>query len=817
MEQNLTNQTLQCRPNIANWITHYTHLFWRWKWYIILTLPTLVVVWFLLAVTFGKIRPDVTTSVLLGLENPTTILSLPEASRNGLGKMKLLQSEIFLGEIVDTLSLNLVLPKFNRSAVFSSMKVDTSAQRGKYKFLLTGKNEYVLFFYDEESRLEKKSLISGTILSLDTLHFNGINIHLAPEYLKNPFNFDFYIVKRQDAVEDLKKRLVIQGNPRRDPMQEGVVVISISGTDPMLISLTVNTIAENFIHKNLSFRKRKTTEILKSLQTQLRAASLELLKDEEKVRVFREENPDAGLGIDIQNAITNISLLESNNMSISNEIDEANSLINTLLKQTGSENEFTAGEALLFLSNHQMPGAIILQQDFNTLLQQKMSLISNRYSPDHPIVKDVQTKIDDIKAKTVPLIREFITKQEKGIAQGNTQKSLHLGHLKTLPQKEMQLAALIRQQQINADIYSTILTKYNQAKIADETEVSDIYIMDYSVPPEEEKVRKELIKLVAIGLFVCLLLSFGPPVIVDKFDSRIRSENDIRRLMNLALLETIPQVRVKNRSKKKNSGSDNNLDPKLVTYDKSIPYIHELFRSLRTKLNFRMEITKGKSLLVTSYDAGEGKSLISSNIAVIASQQHMPLLLIDGDLHRGTLHKIFSVNNNQGLSDLITSHQQLTDPLIQSYIKQTAIRNLFLMTCGNYSEDSGELFTSSRFKAIIQWVTLKFAITIIDTPPLLPISDSVMLSNSISGVLLVIRAGKTNATDLIKILNEYPDFSEKILGVVLNGVDKDKNYRKYTGYYCHYSAKQKKSENNMTNYTNSGQELHALNMKDELI
>ena len=126
------------------------------------------------------------------------------------------------------------------------------------------------------------------------------------------------------------------------------------------------------------------------------------------------------------------------------------------------------------------------------------------------MIKEAQSKIDVISTKTTQLLQDFIKKQDDEVVKIKSQKTQSLGQLKGLPQKEMQLAAMTRQQQINSEIYSNLLSRYNQAKIADETEVPDIYIMDYSVPPEVASAKKELMKLLAIGLLVCLLIAFGP-------------------------------------------------------------------------------------------------------------------------------------------------------------------------------------------------------------------------------------------------------------------------------------------------------------------
>jgi tyrosine-protein kinase Etk/Wzc len=741
-------------------------------------------------VTFGKIRPELSTNVLLGVEKQSSVLVLPELSSNSFGKIKLIQSRKFLGEIVDSLSLQFILPKYNRSALLTFVDVDSTVLPGKYRFSIDERSNfnYAFYFTNNEMGYERKVINAGSILNLDTLHTTGITLCFLPDFLKNPFSFDFYIAPRDKAIEDLRRKISILGNTRRDPMMEGVVFVGLSGSDPELISLTINTIADKFVEKNLSFLKRKTNEVMKALYHQLQSASAQLLQDENKIRDFKEQYPEVGLPIDAQNAISNLTLLDSKDIAISNEIEQLTDLFRRLSDQSNIDNDQITSEALLYLSTQKNPGAIIIQQELNGLIQQKLTLLANRYSPNHPAIKEIQMKIDVIKEKTKPLVNDFIKRQELEIAQTKARKTHSLNQLKSLPQKEMHLAALTRQQQINSDIYSTILSRYNQAKIANETEVPDIYIMDYSVPPEDLSARKELFKLIALGLLVCFLISFSPAIIANIFDKRVRTEDDFRRFMPFPLLETIPILK-KNRKKNKKNRDYSILNQKLLTIGPDATYVHELYRSLRAKVNYCLQIANGNSFMITSYDSGDGKSLIAANLAIIAAQQHAPTLLIDGDMRRGLLHESFAVKKEPGLSDLLTNHLELTEQYINSFIKTTSFPNLFLLTSGSLIQNPTELLTSSHFEHFMDFIHSKFSMIIIDAPPLAPVTDPIMINNTVAGSVLIVRAGKTNTAALNKIINEFPALKEKIMGVVLNGVLRNNRRKKYNSYYHNYPEK----------------------------
>jgi len=787
MQQDLNSPISSFKPDYLYWSKHYVGLFWRWKWYIIPILPALVVTWLLLVVTFGTVRPDLSVNVIFGFEKPSSVLVLPEALPNGMGKMNLIQSRNFLGEIVDSLSLHFIIPKYNRTSILNFTFVDSTAIPGKYHFGIDAQSNftYTITITNKKLGLKKKVITTGRLPSLDTLNTNGIKFVFDPLFLKKPYDFDFYVIPREKAIENLKNKISIVGNTRRDPMMEGVVMVNLSGTDPQLISTTINKIADKFVEKNLSFRKRKTNEVLKALQTQLQIASEQLRQDESRIRAFKEENPKVGLGIDAQNAINTMTMLESKDLTLSTEVDDAKDLLKRLSEQTGNDKDQTTSEALLFLSSRNVSTAIILQQDFNAQSQQKATLLASRYSPEHPMIKEAQSKIDAIAIKTMQSLQDFIKKQNEEIEKTKSQKTLSLSQLKGLPQKEMQLAAMTRQQNINSEIYSNLLSRYNQAKISDETEVPDIYIMDYSVPPEVASARKELLKLLAIGLLVCILIAFGPAVVFDFFDKRPRSEDDLKRFMQYPVLEAIPTLN-KKKEKVKDGSEDqqvNTVDSKLLILGPSITYVHELFRSLRAKINYRLEAINGKSILITGYDSGEGKSLIAANMAIMAAQQHSPTLLIDADMRRGVLHNTFSVYNQPGLSDLLLCEHQITEQMLRSSIKPTIFPHLFLLTAGNQVQNPTELLTSRLFKGIMQWVDARFAMVIIDAPPLSPVTDAIIINKVVSGSVLVVRAGKTNTAGLNKVINEYPSFKEKILGLVLNGVNNIPKKKMYNAYY----------------------------------
>ena len=224
---------------------------------------------------------------------------------------------------------------------------------------------------------------------------------------------------------------------------------------------------------------------------------------------------------------------------------------------------------------------------------------------------------------------------------------------------------------------------------------------------------------------------------------------------------------------------------KLITENFKEDYIKELFRSLRTKIFMRLHGIVDKSLVVTSMEASVGKSIMSSNIAISVAHQNWKTVLIDGDLRRGILHNYFDVDQRPGLSDFILSKENVTEESLNSLIRKTHVRDLYLITSGKYTNNSSDLLTSLKFIKTKKLLSKHFDMIILDTPPIGAVADPVVVNDFFSRYIVVVKAGKTNISDLKKKLNEFPAVKKKMLGLILNfaTVDRIRSYYKNSKYY----------------------------------
>ena len=235
------------------------------------------------------------------------------------------------------------------------------------------------------------------------------------------------------------------------------------------------------------------------------------------------------------------------------------------------------------------------------------------------------------------------------------------------------------------------------------------------------------------------------------------------------------------------------IEDKIITYSDPKSSISETFRTLRTNIQFAISGTKNvNTILITSSLKGEGKSWNSANIAAAFAMQGKKTLLIDADMRRGTQHKLFDLKNSNGLSNYLADVNWNENSLI----KKTDIDNLFIITCGKVPPNPSELLSSNRMTELLSTAKENFDIIILDGPPVLLVSDSLILAKDVDSVIIVAAAKETKKEVLKTTTTSLQNVGAKLGGVVLNKIDiSDKNrYSKYKyyGYYNNYNNMENK-------------------------
>ncbi len=225
-------------------------------------------------------------------------------------------------------------------------------------------------------------------------------------------------------------------------------------------------------------------------------------------------------------------------------------------------------------------------------------------------------------------------------------------------------------------------------------------------------------------------------------------------------------------------------NPKLITYVDPKAPAAEAFRTLRTNIYFCSPDEKLHTIMLTSPGPGEGKTTITSNLAVALAQGDEDVILVDADLRRGTTHKVFGLNNSIGLTNVLMGKAELDKAL-----QPTSLKGLRVLTSGPIPPNPAELFGSKAMSSLIEELKEKASLVLFDAPPLLVVTDAVLLSTRVDGTVLVIDSGSVPRDVAIKAKNSLSNVKARILGVVLNNMPMTESY-----YYYYYYSNEKKDE-----------------------
>ena len=282
--------------------------------------------------------------------------------------------------------------------------------------------------------------------------------------------------------------------------------------------------------------------------------------------------------------------------------------------------------------------------------------------------------------------------------------------------------------------------------------------------PSNNTLTRDVIIAAIIGIFGVLAIAF----IIFYFDDTVKYSEDLEKKVGLPIVGKILKSDVK---QKKNQVSELYVDK----YPKS--GVSESIKSLRTNLQFSSVDEDIKTLLITSSIPGEGKSFVATNLAISFAQNGDRVLIIDSDMRKGRLHRIFKVPNVLGYSNLMTD--KITN--INRYVQKTSIQNLKIVTRGAYPPNPSELLSSNKNKKLIEKFREFYDIIIFDGAPCNGITDSVVLSTLIDKVLIVTKDGKTPKAVLNSTRDALQKVNAPIAGIVMNNVEKKAT--KYYGYY----------------------------------
>lgn len=415
-----------------------------------------------------------------------------------------------------------------------------------------------------------------------------------------------------------------------------------------------------------------------------------------------------------------------------------------------------------------------LTTDYIRQLTAEQQELAERYGTSNARVREIQNMIvrirESSKSSQGRMEKEEIRDLIRSIAQGlrtaealrdeaTSQFKAELAEAKETEIQMLSGANLEAQLERRRALYNTVLDQLKQAEFV--SDMSSVVSQVLEIPralPEPTWPRTKLM-LFAAGL-LGMVAGFVACVAADRMDQRIRSIKELRSILGVPYLGQVDFIEQRDQEHVNEIG--------LIVYEKPQSLVAECYRSVRTNLDFQRRSRTIGAVLVTSAYSGDGKSVSASNLAISRAQAGRKVLLIDGDLRRPSQGKIFGIENDRGLADVLGSHCTFREA-----VKPTLVENLDLLTAGQNVSNPAELLSTPRLEELLVQLRKDYDLVIIDSSPMLAVTDPTIIGSVTDGVILVARAGnvRRHETDLI---NEWSaTLGSPILGLIVNATSKD--------------------------------------------
>lgn len=337
--------------------------------------------------------------------------------------------------------------------------------------------------------------------------------------------------------------------------------------------------------------------------------------------------------------------------------------------------------------------------------------------------------------------------------------------------KSLELENLQTTLNLYEQIYISSISSLETLRLMRAQNMPNVVQVEIATPPQNPISPKPIQTAIATGL-IGVIVTLGILFLIEYLDDTIKSPDDVKKVLGLPVIGVISEMKLPVKEGEK-------LASGVYVNDQPRSPVSESFRSLRTNLEFFSLDKEIKTILVTSSDTTEGKTTVASNTAIILAQGQKNTLLIDCDLRRPHVHRQFNLSNRIGLSDLIRGRLSFEELIC----KYEGLDYLSIITSGSLPPNPAEFLGSEKFKKVLDELTGKFDIIIIDSPPMV-VSDAQILSSKVDGIIFVIRPGKTHTNIAQSSIENIGRFDAKILGVVLNRVPRAGSiqYGKYKYY-----------------------------------
>ncbi len=592
---------------------------------------------------------------------------------------------------------------------------------------------------------------------IDTPHFSFV----VEKNVKEPFKkgvYSFTIAQEPTLLEQIRKRLRIH------PASYMSQVLSIEYRDatPYKASDFVNRLVANYLRHNLEDESKESAHILQFVTHQLQQVNGKLNHSQTRLQNFKTDHEIADLAAQREALISKLSdfTAQYHKAHLERQVLEA-------LYRSVKKGRYGRISAI----SDRYPTLGTLYHDLQSLqIEKEQKLV--KYTPAHPSVRNLDKSIQKVKRSIVDVAAGILQKtrfKERDLAKVVRE---YRAKLRALPQQEQQLSNYRRLYEVNDKIYNYLLQKQSQLSIEKAAAVSNRKILD-PARPNLKPVAPKVAMVMALSFLLGLLMALLHTLLRAKFDTKIKSTEDVKSLSKLPVYGMIPFVKQKK-----------NYNKAFVLNEPNAP-ASEAYRHVKNNLEYLMGTHTHKVILVTSTVPNEGKTTFASNLAAILGMGDKSVILLSLDLRRPELHHKFGLSNKMGMSDLLSGRMQLEEVVWE----HQTYEHLNIITSGPIPPNPAELIASERMEHLIDELRKEYDYIVIDTPPLHLASDATVLMQYADVTLFVLKSEFSEEAYVKEIEETATRLHLSNAGFVLTAVKPKYNTKEmFDKRYIYYEA-----------------------------
>ena len=585
-----------------------------------------------------------------------------------------------------------------------------------------------------------------------------------------------------------------------------IIEITVTSPNAREAKELANTIAEVYRDYNKTNRNARVIEARKFIEAQLREVEARVKRAEEEVWAFRDANRIIAPGAESTVLLSLFTQVRGDIERTRQQRIELEGMQARLARNGAAKDERIYVDAT-------NPNLAKLAASQSELMLERTNL-ALEVTDRHPRLQAIDDRLREVRAE----MRREIGAQVAALRNREEILNRQMGDLlaknREVPATELSLARLQRDAKVNDDLLTLLKTRHQEALIKESEGVEEVSIVRPATEPTTPAGTK-MVNTIALGALLGLGLGVVLAFVRETLDTSIGTIEDVESYLGVRVLGIVPHIDPRETMQRliERRPALAAMDPDalqshalLITHFDPKSPVAEAYRTLRTNIQFERMERGGKVLVVTSPTLQEGKTTTIVNLALTMAQNGQKTLLVGANMRRPSIHRFFGIEREPGLSDILVGNAQWRDCVrgvadilmgrfeMEDVMAAPGLDNLHIIEAGPIPANPSELLSTQAMTDFLRAVAAEYDIVLVDTPPILPVTDSAIVSGKADGVLLVYQAGKVGRLVLKRAKTHLESARAQVWGVVLNDLQTEVSGYTYTHYYTHYYGEETPGE-----------------------